>query len=207
LELFLFYYLQTLAVTHRKKIDHLAAHGKCEEALKKVYKGSKTLKLKTKTGQIVGYILSYGSSGAAYGTEAVVYYTGGILAVGVLCGPFIAADVMIPHGGDSFTSICPLIYGKKKSKNKKDKNMFGLGDSAWKNTKDLRCEDLSPFSRDIRSVSGCYAGKNSKQFLQQAIVQLEVIDGNPRIWKCISKTEKQHLRIEKEAYQKKLDMI
>jgi hypothetical protein len=183
------------ASARTKKFESALQGGRCEEALENIPEHDKNLKFAGSTQRAAGKVLSYAATGAGYTADVLLNVGTGVLIGTAICAPFIA--LALGSRADFSNADIGACYPKEAFNLVNTK----MGESAYKNTEDWRCPDLTALSQSVRKVAKCHSSAGTNQGMKNALTTLSAIKSNRKFMNCITDREKETLLSEYSSYE------
>lgn len=185
--------ISSCATERTKRFESALKDGRCDVALENIPENDKNLKFLGSTQRAAGKMMSYAATGAGYTADVVLTVVGGVVIFSIVCAPFIVA-ASYGHGG---TAQCFPV------------NLDGItapeiGKSAYKNTEDMRCPDLTALSRSVRRVARCHSDHATPDGTKNAVTTLNSLKANKKLMGCITKEERENVLADLLTYENKV---
>ncbi|OUR99505.1 hypothetical protein A9Q84_00360 [Halobacteriovorax marinus] len=172
------------------KFTQMVKIDKCEESIEALpdTMGYRVVdKARETSTSLVNYLLV----GTSYTGEFLIQYGGGIIIGMAICTPILIAesrsygrgDISVRCFGDIVSELFP-----------KPGNRFNFSKEFYKKSKWMRCPNLNPISKRVRSVASCFSKRGDIVNLKKAEQQLNSLVSKQALMKCVSKSERKLIR-------------
>jgi hypothetical protein len=167
----------------RLEVAQPVAEGRCEDAAAFLHEHQRGPAMSSRVKQVIALPLSYVATGLGYTTDVVLVASGGIILSGVICSPVIVIDAATGGNGGSGECVSQVADALLR-----EADLPGVGQGIYHATQSWRCADLTPMSKELRSLARCYADRGD---YEKARTQLAVLATSQPVYQCVSKEERQ----------------
>lgn len=182
--------LPSCAARVKDQVIRDAGDGRCEQAIAVFEKNATKEMAWRKTKQIGGATASGAVTGVVAVTETAIYILPGVAVGVIVCSPVIVLEVAARGHGHA-SARCMTVMGITSLAAFAGNEENWMANRIWKSTESWRLESYDDLSRMLRSISRCYADRNTPEALQTARKQLQSI--RESLWDSISADEKKQV--------------